>query len=106
MASRTPRTWLRVKLEPGRASVPADALGSVYVWLAVVIRASMQTQTELESLPEKVERLVEESHKPLLSTASTSAAIAELLARIETLELAIREIADAAGAATSSRDTA
>ena len=64
----------------------------------------MQTQTE--SLAERVERLVQESRKPLPSTASTAAAIAELVGRIETLEHAIQEIADAAGVVTSPRDTA
>ena len=64
----------------------------------------MQTQTE--SLAEIVERLVQESRKPLLSTASTAAAIAELVGRIETLERAIQEIADAAGVVTSPRDSA
>ena len=57
----------------------------------------MQTQTE--SLAERVERLLEESRKPLLCTTSTCDAIAELHARIETLELAIQEIADTAGVA-------
>ena len=59
----------------------------------------MQTQTE--SLAERVERLLQESREPLLSTASTSDAIAELLARIETMERAMQEIADTVGVATS-----
>jgi hypothetical protein len=61
----------------------------------------MQTQTQTESLAERVERLLQESRKPLLSTASTSDAIAELLARIETMERAMQEIADTVGVATS-----
>jgi hypothetical protein len=60
--------------------------------------------TQTESLAERVERLLEESREPLVCTTSTCAAIAELASRIETLELAIREIADAAGAAASPRD--
>jgi hypothetical protein len=59
----------------------------------------MQAQTE--SLVERVQTLVQESRKPLMSTASTSAAIAELHARIETLERAMQEIAEAGGVATS-----
>jgi len=42
---------------------------------------------------------LEESRKPLMCTTSTCDAIAELHARIETMELAIQEIADAAGVA-------
>ena len=64
----------------------------------------MQTQTV--SVAERVQEFMQESRKPLLSTAPTSAAIAELVCRIETLELAIQEIADAAGVATSPRETA
>ena len=64
----------------------------------------MQTQTE--SLAERVQGLIQESRKPLLSTAPTPAAIAELVGRIEALELAIQAIADAVGDATSPRKTA
>ena len=64
----------------------------------------MQTQTE--SLAERVELLVQESRKPLPSTASTVPRDRRNPRRIETLEHAIQEIADAAGVVTSPRDTA
>jgi hypothetical protein len=59
----------------------------------------MQTETDAlpEALRERVERLVQASREPIRATTSTSAAIAELVARIEALELALREIAEAAG---------
>ena len=58
-------------------------------------------QTATDTLLERVDRLVQGSREPLLATASTSAAIAELVTRIEVLEIALREIADAAGASSS-----
>ena len=64
----------------------------------------MQTQTE--SLAERVQGLMQENRKPLLATTQTSAAIAELVGRIEALELAIQQMADAVEVATSPRETA
>ena len=55
----------------------------------------MQTQTE--SLAGRVQRPLQENREPLLSTGSTSATIAELVGRIETLELANQEVADGVG---------
>jgi len=52
-----------------------------------------------DTLVEKVERLVDASG-PLRSTSSTTVVIAQLVERIESLEAAVREIADAVGAAT------
>ena len=72
--------------------------------VAFVLDASMQTQTE--SLAERVQGLMQESRKPLLATTQTSAAIAELVGRIEALELAIQQMADAVEVATSPRETA
>ena len=53
-----------------------------------------------DTLVEKVERLVDASGQPLRSTSSTTVVIAQLVERIESLEAAVREIADAVGAAT------
>ena len=53
-----------------------------------------------DTLVEKVERLVDASGQPLRSTASTTVVIAQLVERIESLEAAVRQIADAVGAAT------
>ena len=53
-----------------------------------------------DTLAEKVERLVDASGQPLRSTSSTTMVIAQLVERIESLEAAVREIADAVGAAT------
>ena len=53
-----------------------------------------------DTLVEKVERLVDASGQPLRWTSSTTVVIAQLVERIESLEAAVREIADAMGAAT------
>jgi predicted sugar kinase len=52
-------------------------------------------ETLAETLLERVDTLIEaqKSHQPLLSTTATSVAIAELAARNEGLERAVREIA-------------
>lgn len=52
-----------------------------------------------DTLLMRVERLVEASRKPLRSTSSTTVVIAALVERIEALEAALREVADAVGAA-------
>ena len=52
-----------------------------------------------DTLVEKVQSLVDASGQPLRSTSSTTAVIAQLVERIESLEAAVREIADAVGAA-------
>ena len=59
-----------------------------------------------DTLVEKVERLVDASGRPLRSTSSTTVVIAQLVERIESLEAAVREIADAVGAATEADDAA
>ena len=53
-----------------------------------------------DTLVEKVERLVDASGRPLRWTSSTTVVIAQLVERIESLEAAVREIADVLGAAT------
>ena len=53
-----------------------------------------------DTLVEKVERLVDASGQPLRLTSSTTVVIAQLVERIESLEAAVREIADAVGAVT------
>ena len=53
-----------------------------------------------DTLVEKVERLVDASGRPLRWTSSTTVVIAQLVERIESLEAAVREIADVVGAAT------
>jgi hypothetical protein len=45
------------------------------------------------TLTERVDKLIEAGSEPLLATASTSAAVRELAARIEALGNALREIA-------------
>lgn len=52
-------------------------------------------ETVTGTLLERVDELIEaqKSHQPLLSTTATSVAIAELIARSEGLEQALREIA-------------
>jgi hypothetical protein len=52
-----------------------------------------------DTLFEKVERLVDASREPLRWTSSTTVVIAQLVERIEALEAALREIADAVSAA-------
>ena len=52
-----------------------------------------------DTLLEKVERLVDASRQPLRWTSSTTVVIAQLVERIEALEAALREIADAVSAA-------
>ena len=52
-----------------------------------------------DTLHEKVERLVDVSRQPLRWTSSTTVVIAQLVERIEALEAALREIADAVSAA-------
>ena len=47
----------------------------------------------METLVERVDKLVRASQEPLLSTTPTSVAIRRLLLRIEALEKAVREIA-------------
>lgn len=61
-----------------------------------------------DTLLEKVERLVDVSRQPLRWTSSTTVVIAQLVERIEALEGALREIADAvsAAAATDADDVA
>ena len=54
-------------------------------------------QTPAATLLERVERLVQASGEPLPATMSTTAVIAALVERIEALEAALREIADAVG---------
>ena len=51
-----------------------------------------------DTLLEKVERHVDASRQPLRSTSSTTVVIAQLVERIEALEAALREIADAVSA--------
>ena len=51
-----------------------------------------------DTLLEKVERLVDVSRQPLRWTSSTTVVIAQLVERIEALEVALREIADAVSA--------
>ena len=58
-----------------------------------------------ETLVEKVERLVDASGRPLRWTSSTTVVIAQLVQRIESLEAAVREIADVVGAATEADST-
>lgn len=52
-------------------------------------------ETLTETLLERMDNLIEarKSHQPLLSTTGTSVAIAELVARNEGLEQALRELA-------------
>jgi hypothetical protein len=52
-----------------------------------------------DTVLEKVESLVDASRQPLRWTSSTTVVIAQLVERIEALEAALREIADAVGAA-------
>jgi hypothetical protein len=52
-----------------------------------------------DTLLEKVKRLVDVSREPLRWTSSTTVVIAQLVERIEALEAALREIADAVSAA-------
>jgi hypothetical protein len=52
----------------------------------------MQIETDLL---ERIEQLVEGSRDPLPLTAGPTAVIAELFQRIEALEAALRELADA-----------
>ena len=59
-----------------------------------------------DTLVEKVERLVDASGQPLRWTSSTTVVIAQLVERIESLEAAVREIADAVAAATEADDAA
>ena len=51
-----------------------------------------------DTLLEKVDRLVDVSRQPLRWTSSTTVVIAQLVERIEALEAALREIADAVSA--------
>jgi predicted sugar kinase len=51
-----------------------------------------------DTLREKVERLVDSSRQPLRWTSSTTVVIAQLVERIEALEAALREVADAVSA--------
>ena len=59
-----------------------------------------------DPLVEKVQRLVDASGQPLRSTSPTTVVIAQLVERIESLEAAVREIADAEGAATETEHAA
>ncbi len=54
-----------------------------------------------DTLLEKVERLVDVSRQPLRWTSTTTVVIAQLVERIEALEAALREIADAVSASTA-----
>lgn len=51
------------------------------------------TETLTDTLIERVDKLVQASKQPLLSTTPTTDAIGELAARTEALEKAVREIA-------------
>ena len=51
-----------------------------------------------DTLLEKVEKVVDASRQPLRWTSSTTVVIAQLVERIEALEAALREIADAVSA--------
>ena len=66
-------------------------------------REEGQLEPEMKALDntllEKVERLVDDSRQPLRWTSSTTVVIAQLVERIEALEAALREIADAVTAA-------
>ncbi len=53
-----------------------------------------------ETVLERVERLVDASRQPLRCTSSSTVVIAQLVERIEALEAALREIADAVAGAT------
>ena len=53
-----------------------------------------------DTLVQKIQSLVDASGRPLRWTSSTTVVIAQLVERIESLEAAVREIADAVGAAT------
>ena len=59
-----------------------------------------------DTLVEKVQRLVDASGLSLRSTSSTTVVIAQLVERIEWLEAAVREIADAVGATTEAEHAA
>jgi hypothetical protein len=52
------------------------------------------------TLVTKVQRLVDANSQPLRTTSPTTEVIAQLVERIESLEAAVREIADAVGATT------
>ena len=70
---------------------------------AVTPRETGQSRSVMafdDTLVEKVERLVDASGRPLRWTSSTTVVIAQLVERIESLEAAVREIADVVGAAT------
>ncbi len=55
--------------------------------------SSALSETLTATLIERVDKLVQASKEPLLSTTPTSVAISELALRIEALEKAVREIA-------------
>ena len=61
-----------------------------------------------DTLLEKVARLVDVCRQPLRWTSSTTVVIAQLVERIEALEAAMREIADAVSApeTTAAKDAA
>ena len=77
----------------GSAPLPDEPLG------AFRHRDDGQLEREMtpldDTLLEKVERLVDVSRQPLRWTSSTTVVIAQLVERIEALEAALREIADA-----------
>jgi predicted sugar kinase len=61
--------------------------------VAMPTESSARSETLTDTLIERVDKLVQASKEPLLSTTPTSVAISELGLRIEALEKAVREIA-------------
>ena len=96
----------------GRATRRIPSVGSSTSWIGLTQRPlgsfrhreEGQLEREMTALDdqllEKVEKLVDVSRQPLRWTSSTTVVIAQLVERIESLEAAVREIADAVGAAT------
>ncbi len=61
--------------------------------IAMTAESSAPSETLADTLIERVDKLVQASKQPLLSTTPTSVAIGELAVRIEALEQAMRQIA-------------
>jgi hypothetical protein len=59
----------------------------------VATKRSAPSETLTGTLLERVDKLVQASKEPILSTTPTTDAIGELAARTEALEKAVREIA-------------
>jgi hypothetical protein len=59
----------------------------------VATKRSASSKTLTNTLLERVDKLVQASKEPILSTTPTTDAIGELAARTEALEKAVREIA-------------